>query len=210
MELAAGTGKWTEQLIKAGCEVTAVEPSAEMRNILFKRAPAAALVDAVAEELPFPSEYYDFVFAATAFHWFDAYKTYGEISRVLKPGGGVGLVWTSRDPGMEPQWYSDLRTLIKPFEGGTPRYSHMEWRTPFDREIDFRMLQFERHDISRPRTTVEIVERLLSISYISALPDLLFFALKRELEDILASYILGGQVFKMPEEIHLYWTHKES
>lgn len=209
LELAAGTGKWTQQLVKAGFEVTALEPSAEMRSVLEKQLPGTLVVDGLAEQIPFPTEYFDFVFVATAFHWFDSGPAYREISRVLKPGGGLGLLWTARDPAVEPAWYADILRLLRPFEAGAPRYRHMKWRQPFDFEIDFKMLQFENHDVSRPRTTTEIVERMLSISYIAALPELVYLGLKRQMEEVLAAHILRGQIFKLPEEIHLYWTRKE-
>jgi len=209
LEIAAGTGKWTERLVKGGFEVTAMEPSADMRAVLQKHLPGTLVVDGVAERIPFPTEYFDFVFVATAFHWFDAPLAYSEIRRVLKKSGGLGLLWTSRDPAVEPEWYSEILRLLKPFEAGAPRYRHMKWRVPFDHEIDFKMLQFECHDISRPRRTVEIVERMLSISYIAALPELVRLGLKREMEAVLSAYILRGQIFKLPEEIHLYWTQRD-
>ena len=210
LELASGTGKFTEKLLRAGVELTVVEPSAEMRSVLARRASPLLVVDAIAEALPFPSEFYDFVFAATSYHWFDPTAAYTEILRVLKPGGGLGLLWTSWQQEMQPEWYMSIRKLMTPFEAGTPRYKHMKWREPFDREIDFKFLQFERHDISRPVTIAEICERMLSVSYIAALPDLVFLALKREMEEMLKERIVQGQGFKMPEEIHLYWTHKEA
>ncbi len=211
LELAAGTGKFTEKLMQAGVEITAVEPSREMRSILSQRSAQIAVVDAVAEALPFPSEYYDFVFAATSYHWFDPELAYAEILRVLKPGGGLGLIWQSWNQDWQPEWYTLIRKLMVPFEAGAPRYKHMKWRAPFDREIDFKILQFERREMPvRAVTTAEICDRMLSVSYISALPDLVFLALKREMEKILKEHILKGHVFKMPEEMHLYWTHKES
>lgn len=67
LDLAAGTGKWTEKLVQHGCDVFAVEPSAEMRKKLTERLPGIPVVDAVGEALPWGVETFDFVFAATAF-----------------------------------------------------------------------------------------------------------------------------------------------
>jgi ubiquinone/menaquinone biosynthesis C-methylase UbiE len=210
LELGAGTGKFTGKLVGAGLNVTAIEPSAEMRGILKRNWADVHVVDAVAEELPFPTQYFDAVFAATSYHWFLPDKVYAEVARVLKPEGGLGLLWTSW-AGDTPDWYQAIRKLMLPFEAGTPRYKHMKWREPFDHEIDFKMLQFERHDMPRlaPWTSQEIVERMLSTSYIAALPELVRLALRHEMDSVLKSYVLRGQVFKMPEELHMYWTHKE-
>lgn len=210
LELGAGTGKFSAKLIAAGLDVTALEPSAAMRAVFTQNFPAIHLVTGTAEQLPFPTQYFDAVFAATAYHWFEPDAAYAEISRVLKPKGGVGLLWTSWSDST-PQWYQDIRRLMTPFEAGTPRYKQMKWRQPFDRELDFKMLQFERHDTVRSPvwTSLEIVERMMSISYIAALPELMRLALKHEMEKVLQGYILRGQVFKMPEELHMYWTSKE-
>ncbi len=208
LELAAGTGKFTGHLRSANCDVTVVEPMATMRELLRRRMPELKILDAVAEAVPQPPASFDFIFAATAFHWFDPEETYSEMLRLLRPGGGVGLVWTTWSQENLPEWYLAIRKLIVPFEGSAPRYKHMKWRVPFDLGNEFQVLQFERFEVARVMTMTEICERMLSISYISALPELVFQALRREMEEILKEYTLRGQVFRMPEEIHCHWTFK--
>lgn len=210
LELAAGTGKFTGHLAGKTPNLVVVEPMHEMRTVLQNRFPSVPVLDAIAEAIPLPSGSVDFVFAATAYHWFDPEETYSELLRILRPGGGVGLIWTSWALEKIPDWYSDLRKLVAPFEGDAPRYKHMIWRKPFDNRNEFKMLQFERFDISRVMTIPEICDRFLSISYVSALPDLVFNALKREMQEILKDYTLKGEIFKMPEEIHIYWTFKNN
>ena len=43
----------------------------------------------------------DPVCVAQAFHWFDAEQAFAELAWVLRPGGGVGMVWNARDLSME-------------------------------------------------------------------------------------------------------------
>lgn len=209
LELAAGTGKFTERLRQATSDLTVVEPMAAMRELLQSRMPDVRVMDAIAEAVPLPAASFDFIFAATAYHWFDPDESYSELHRLLRPGGGVGLIWTTWSSENLPEWYRAIRKLILPFEGTAPRYKHMKWREPFDKNDEFQMLQFERYDVSRAMTMAEIIDRMLSISYVSALPDLVFHALRREMEEILKEFTLKGHVFKMPEEIHLYWTFKQ-
>lgn len=208
LELGGGTGKWTQRLIDFGFDVVVIEPSMDMRRILSRNCPKAEVIPAVAEQLPFKDQEFDHVFSATAYHWFDPELAYREVNRVLKPGGGLGLLWTSWNSTAIPDWYRDVRAMIAPFETGTPRYKHMKWREPFDRDDAFKMLQFECFDNSRAVRTVEIVERLMSVSYVAALPELIRSALQKQIEGVLERYILKGQIFKMPEDIHIYWTHK--
>ena len=97
LDLAAGTGKLTRQLVKFGAGVVAVEPDDAMRAELGRILPAVEALAGTAESIPLPDRNVDAVTCAQAFHWFDADSALRELWRVLRPGGGVGLVWNLRD-----------------------------------------------------------------------------------------------------------------
>jgi SAM-dependent methyltransferase len=97
IELGAGTGLLTRDLLERGLAVTAVEPLAEMREELGRALPGLRVVDAVAEELPLPDDSATAVVAANALHWFHLDRALPEIHRVLEPGGSMLLLWTLRD-----------------------------------------------------------------------------------------------------------------
>jgi SAM-dependent methyltransferase len=97
LDLAAGTGKFTRGLVGRAGTVIAVEPLAGMRAQLARTTPAAEVLDGVAEALPLPPRCVDAVFVAEAFHWFASAATMGEITRVLRTSGGIGLVWNIED-----------------------------------------------------------------------------------------------------------------
>lgn len=107
LDLAAGTGPLSEQLLGLGLDVVAVEPLADMRALI----PAAAEVhDGTAEAIPLDDASVDAVLVGHAFHWFDRERAMTEIARVLRPGGRVGLFWNvldDRDP-----WAGALADLI--------------------------------------------------------------------------------------------------
>jgi SAM-dependent methyltransferase len=98
LDLGAGTGKLTRLLLETGARVLALEPGEEMRAQLTARVPAAEPVAAGAEAIPLPDVSVDAATAAAAFHWFRLDEALPEIHRVLRPGGGLGLVWNERDP----------------------------------------------------------------------------------------------------------------
>ena len=110
LEVGAGTGKLTGQLVAAGHDVHATEPSQEMLDILRRNLPDARATQAPAEELPVPDRSVDVVVAAQSFHWFDLEKALPEIARVLRPGGRLALVWNLRNEKIP--WVRKLGALI--------------------------------------------------------------------------------------------------
>lgn len=110
VELAAGTGKLTEQLLARGCTVTATDPSEAMLGRLVRRAPGARCVAGTAEQQPLAKGAADLVVAAQAFHWFDPGRALPEVARVLRRGGRFVVLWNSRDDRIP--WVRRLGRLI--------------------------------------------------------------------------------------------------
>ncbi len=111
LDLGAGTGKLTAQLVDRGLEVTAVEPSDRMRAEL-----ASELGDRVralpgrAEEIPLPDGSVDAVLVAQAWHWVDPALAVPEVARVLRPGGRLCLLWNRRDDRVD--WVAALSEIL--------------------------------------------------------------------------------------------------
>lgn len=97
LELGAGTGKLTEQLVALGHDVHATDPDPEMLKVLTRRLPDVRTSEAGAEKIPAPDHSVDVVVAAQSFHWFDHDVAMPEIARVLKPGGHLAVTWNFRN-----------------------------------------------------------------------------------------------------------------
>ena len=110
LELGAGTGKLTAQLVALGHDVHATEPDPKMLAILGKNLPEVRVSQATAEEIPSGDSSYDVVVSAQAFHWFDYDKALPEIARVLRPRGRLSLVWNQRDERIP--WVKRLGKII--------------------------------------------------------------------------------------------------
>jgi ubiquinone/menaquinone biosynthesis C-methylase UbiE len=110
LELGAGTGKLTEQLLALGHGVVATDPDTAMLERLKRNLPEASTLLAHAEDLPVGDHGFDAVVAAQAFHWFDLDLALPEIARALKRGGRVGLIWNQRDETIP--WVRRLGELI--------------------------------------------------------------------------------------------------
>jgi SAM-dependent methyltransferase len=123
VDLAAGTGLFTRELLGRASRVVAVEPDARMREVLARRSPEVDVREGWGEAMPLPEASADAVFVSTAWHWLDPARAVPEIARVLHPGGRLGVIWTTRDRAAD--WVAELDLLRLPGiddeEGGEPR-----------------------------------------------------------------------------------------
>jgi SAM-dependent methyltransferase len=106
VDLAAGTGLFTRALAGRAARVVAVEPDARMREVLARRSPGLDVRAGRGEAMPLPDASADAVFVSTAWHWLDPPRAVPEIARVLRPGGRLGIIWTSRD--RDQDWVAEL------------------------------------------------------------------------------------------------------
>jgi ubiquinone/menaquinone biosynthesis C-methylase UbiE len=98
LDIACGTGKSTEPLVKDTLEIFGVDHDPLMiqeakRQAEIKKLPINYSVAEV-EHLPFEENYFDVVTVGTAFHWFVDDTAMTEIKRVLKPNGLLFVFWT--------------------------------------------------------------------------------------------------------------------
>lgn len=98
VDVGAGTGIFSRQLAACGWTVIAADADPAMLAQLAEDMPSMIRrVAAPAEHLPIAASSIDLVSAAQAFHWFNPPVALAEFARVLRPGGGLALVWNNRD-----------------------------------------------------------------------------------------------------------------
>jgi ubiquinone/menaquinone biosynthesis C-methylase UbiE len=98
LDIACGTGKSTEPLLRSGLTVDGVDIDPLMIKEAEKQAKLKSLdityaVSAV-EHLPYEDESFDVITVGTAFHWFVNETAMAEIKRVLKGNGLLFVYWT--------------------------------------------------------------------------------------------------------------------
>jgi SAM-dependent methyltransferase len=115
VDVGAGTGALTRPLVERVARVTAVEPDERMRHVLADRVPAATVRAGTGEAIPVEDASQDAVLVSSAWHWVDARRAVPEAARVLRPGGRLGVLWTTID--REVDWVAALWRMLRP--GGT-------------------------------------------------------------------------------------------
>ena len=164
LELGAGTGKLTRELVDQGHAVFATEPDEAMLAVLRERVPEVSAKVATAEEIPANDRSVDVVVVAQAFHWFDHEVALPEIARVLKPGGHVALVWNFFDQRIP--WVRRLVNLV----GEHSASSHASSDVLADHEL-FEPAERTTFAFWQDVTRDTLVDIVASRSYVASLPE---------------------------------------
>jgi SAM-dependent methyltransferase len=168
LDLAAGTGKLTRLLVPSKANVIAVEPVREMRDELERRVRGVAVLAGTAERMPLTDRYVDAVTVGQAFHWFKQDEALREIHRVLRPGGGVALIWNARDERHPVQ--AALSEVFDELEGDTPRRKQRDWRSLLPGSGLYERCERALFEHVQPVDEQGLVERVVSTSFIAAAP----------------------------------------
>ncbi len=96
LDVGCGTGTLAQRLADRGYEMTGLDPSEGMLEILRERAPSVEAVRGSGTELPFDDGSFDLVLTVAALHHIadpEAVRaTLAEMVRVTRPGGRI-LIW---------------------------------------------------------------------------------------------------------------------
>jgi SAM-dependent methyltransferase len=173
LEIGPGTGQLTVPLARLGCHLTAVELGADLVAIARRnlaRFPQAHVVAAAFEEWPLPTEGYDLVAAATAFHWIDQGLRVAKAAAALIPGGVFATIATHHVAGGTADFFAEAQRCYRQWDPKTPP----GWRLPraqdipHDQELDgsdyFEAAVFHRYDSNITYSTATYIDTLRTYS----------------------------------------------
>jgi SAM-dependent methyltransferase len=202
LDLAAGTGKLTRQLVRRFARVIAVEPLDGMRAVLARVVPEAEAVPGSADAIPLPDDSVDAVFIGEAFHWFADDATLREIARVLRPHGILAILFNQVGGDFEPKlpeafWEKyHAHAIEKPPE---QTVSSGLWRAPFPGPFEPLIEASYPNPVELDRDG--IVAQVASWSMVAALPELDRTGLLAEL-----AALVPDEHFRHPLRTELCWT----
>src|SRR5271165_507498 len=169
LDLAAGTGKLTRALLAAGLDVVAVEPQSSLREVLVTVVGPERVHDGVAEAIPLPERSMAAVMVADAFHWFDAAGALSEMARVLRPGGGLAVLFTVAD-WSGASWGHEVGTLLAELRPEHPGFDGPSWQDAVRAAGGWTAPREIRLTSSQPFDVDRLLDYVASISWVAALP----------------------------------------
>jgi SAM-dependent methyltransferase len=208
VDLAAGTGKLTALLVPSGARVVAVEPLEEMHRVLRRVVPDVPVVAGTAEALPFGAASLDAVAVGQAFHWFDADRALAELSRALRPGGRVGLVWNARDRSVD--WVDRVWAIMDRVEKRAPWRDHDRWESVVGDRAGFGPVHAAAFRHEQSVTPEGVVDRMRGVSHIAVLPSDEQAVVLDEVRRVLAEHpqTRGREELRIPYRVDCYWTER--
>jgi SAM-dependent methyltransferase len=199
VDLGAGTGILTRQLVDLGHAVIAVEPDDKMREQIGGDARAGT-----ATAIPAGDATQDAVTAGQAYHWFAGEPAHREIARVLRPGGLFVPIWNVRDESVP--WVAQLTEV---FDGHRGRDALDERHLPPDQfGPGFAGPELMRFPWRAPHTVETLVELVRSRSYYLVSDATTRAALERHVRELVGRTFGGQEEFDLPYITYTYRAAK--
>jgi SAM-dependent methyltransferase len=202
LDLAAGTGKFTRLIADRGAALVAVEPSAAMRAQFAEVLPSVPIHAGTAEAIPLDDATVDVVVAAQAFHWFDAPRALREIERVLRPGGGLGLIWNERDESVP--WVAALSHVMQ-WDVRMPYVVGTDFRTVLDASGRFTRAHRAQFRFEQELDRDGLCERVSTTSFIAAMEPEEREAVLDAVRDLVAGF---PERFALPYATEVFWCRR--
>jgi SAM-dependent methyltransferase len=177
-------------LVPYCANITAVEPTPGMRDVLSQRLPTVKVLDGRDVKIPLDNATVDCVVVAQAFHWFDAPIALEEIHRVLVDGGRLGVLWNERDESVS--WVAELGEAMRwpshqPYQVGQD-FTPILASGPF---VNIERRKFNHRQVLNHEG---LLQRVLTTSYIAVMDNEERTSLMRDVRKV---------VDPLPDEVEL-------
>jgi SAM-dependent methyltransferase len=202
LDLAAGTGKLTVSLMRAGFDVVAVEPQGALRTMLASKVGAERVKEGTAEAIPLADDSLAAVTVADAFHWFDQAAALKEIHRVLRPGGGLAVLFNLPD-WTGTAWADEVGKLMVESRPEHPGFDGRPWHESLREVSGWSEPREVRVTTNQPASVERLLDYLASASWVAAMAE----GERRELLEKIETIVrAGGMPRELPAQVAIGLT----
>jgi len=130
LEIGAGSGQATRQMLSRGWKVVALEPGADLAHAArtdLDEFDHVEIRTSRFEDADLPDGSFDLVTAATAWHWVDPSIGIPKAAQLLRPGGTVALWWNAHVPDTTDAGWAPIRGV---YEQVAPHLARLAPLTP--------------------------------------------------------------------------------
>lgn len=122
LEIGAGTGQATRDLLAAGAVVTCAEPGPHLAGLLVSKLPEARVLGCEFEAVPDGVGPFDSIVSFTAWHWVDPQVRADRVLALLAEGGCLVTVSTVHVAGGSTTFFEQVQECYRRWLPGTPAH----------------------------------------------------------------------------------------
>lgn len=164
------------------------------------------MLNGTAEHLPLPDHSVDLITAGQAWHWFNQRMALREFARVLRPGGGVALLYNFQDA--RSIWVLRVWTSLGMRPPRIPGYHRPPVATSVRR--DGRYTRIRRrvfHEAVEPQTPEQVLARLHTNSWLMARPRRERSVILARAKELLEAHARRGghRWLELPHDTEVIW-----
>lgn len=123
LEIGVGTGKASQPILDTQCHFIGIEPGNQLADLARERFQAYenfTLLNQTVQDFVCADDFFDLIFAATAFHWIPEEYGYTRVFHMLKPGGAFARFAYHAEPDR------GRKALTEEIQALYRRYMHTE------------------------------------------------------------------------------------
>lgn len=159
LEIGIGTGQATPPILEMGCSVTTVELGSNLAAFSkkkFDEYPNFEVLNMAFQDFDAPSDTFDLIYSASAFHWIPEELGYPKVLGLLKQGGAFARFANHpyKDKGNEPLHLAIQEAYAKYMPGNDlgPEYGEQQCKNRADAMKRYGFAEVEHHLYRRTRT----------------------------------------------------------
>lgn len=201
LEVGCGTGQLSVPLVQHGVDLVAIELGPHLaaharRNL--ERFPSARVEVSSFEDWQLPSQKFDAVVSASAFHWLDPKVRFSKSAQALRPEGFLTIVHAHHVRGGTPGFFADTQLYyIKwglsddPFFEPTAAADAPAMYPELDQLSEFTSVERHRFEAPRSLSTASYIGWLNTDSLVLSLDDESRRGFLRDIEGLIESKYHG-------------------